>query len=171
MTNKKKIFLIIASVIAVIVIAGGIVLFEKVAGTHFFRKNSSGEQAPEVKNYFYQNKDLGFSLELPPEFMYFQTQRKKGEDFIDLEIFVPTSDVDYPQEVQSYGKPIVVRIFNSREAWNKIDEAEKTSFYREIGEKKGKVYTLKIWNDLPLDWQGKWTSEMEENIVKLFKIL
>lgn len=162
MTNKKKIFLIIVSVVAIIIIVGAI---------YFLKKDKSTEQAPEVKNYFYQNKDLGFSLELPPEFMYFQTQRKKGEDFIDLEIFVPTSDVDYPQEVQSYGKPIVVRIFNSREAWNKVDEAEKTSFYREIGEKKGKVYTLKVWKDLPLDWQGKWTFEMEEKIVKLFKIL
>jgi hypothetical protein len=127
------------------------------------------DQPAEDGNFYYQNKDLGFSITLPPEFDHYQTQRKESGDFIDLEFFVPTSDIDYPQEVPGYGKPIVVRIFK-KQAWEAVDEADKISFYHKLGEKEGKVYTIKVWRDLPEDWRGKWTARMEEEIIKSFEI-
>ena len=120
------------------------------------------------EQYHYKNKDLGFELALPSEFIYYQTQRKESEDFVDLEIFVPTSDTDYPQEIQSYAKPIVVRIFNS-DSWSDLGDNEK-NIYEEIGEKKRKVYTIRFWSEIPKDWKDKWSGDMKNDLVKNFKI-
>jgi len=49
---------------------------------------------------------------MPSEFIYYQTQRKNTDDYIDLEIFVPTGDKSYYQEIPGYAKPIVIRIFD-----------------------------------------------------------
>lgn len=120
-------------------------------------------------NFHYQNKDLGFAVTLPPEFSHYQTQRKKSGDFIDLEFFVPTSDVDYRQEVPGYGKPIVVRIFK-KEAWKKVGKTGEMSDYKKMGEKDGKVYAVKFWKKAPKDWNDKWTIEMKKKILEFFEI-
>lgn len=149
-----------------------LVIFVFILSGCFHKKEETRQMDVPVEDgsYYYENKDLGFSIVLPPEFMHYQTQRKSGENFIDLQIFVPTADDSYGGEIPDYGNPITVRIFE-KEAWENIDEADKLSFYRELGEKEGKVYALKIWKDLPSDWQWKWTIEMEDRIVKSFKTI
>ncbi len=122
------------------------------------------DRPAEDGSFYYQNKGLGFALALPPEFLYYQTQRKEPGDFIDLEFFVPTSDTDYQQEVPGYGKPVVVRIFK-KEAWEKVGGTDEASDYSEIGEKGGKVYTVKFWENAPRDWGDKWTVDMENGII------
>ncbi|MFA4834085.1 MAG: hypothetical protein WC619_04560 [Patescibacteria group bacterium] len=131
------------------------------------------DQPAEDGNFYYRNKDMGFSLVLPPEFLYYQTQRKETADYIDLEFFVPTNDTGYPQEVPSYAKPVVIRIFNE-DSWEK---ASGEGIYQKIGEnkswwpgKKGKVYTIKFWGEAPLDWQGKWSEEMKQKIIDGFEV-
>jgi len=120
-------------------------------------------------NYHYQNKDLGFSLVLSPEFIYYQTQRKNMDDITDIEIFVPTNDVSYPQEVPSYAKPIVIRIF-SNDYWSNSKEEER-GIYQKIGVKGTFVYTIRFWDYAPTDWTDKWTEEMKNEIIKNFKNL
>lgn len=120
--------------------------------------------------YKYENKGLGFSLKLPVEFQYYQTQRKDMADFVDLEIFVPTADSNYPQEVPGYVKPLVVRIYN-RGFWEGMKEdGEERSIYEKVGEKGEKIYALGFWKTTPADWQNKWTDEMKEKIKATFKI-
>lgn len=128
------------------------------------------DQLAEDGKFHYQNEGLGFAVALPAEFLYYQTQRKETDEFIDLEFFIPTSDSNYVQEVPGYGKPIIIRIFNTKEYWEAVDEADKLSFYHEIGEKDGKIYTMKVWKDLPEDWKWKWTFDMEQEILKSFEI-
>ena len=136
-----------------------------------FNKNEEVymDKPAEDGKYHYQNKDLGFSVVLPPEFIYYQTQRKETEDYTDIEFFVPTT-TEYRHEVPGYGKPMVVRIFEKR-AWEEVDEDDKTSLYNEIGEKDGKIYTIKFWELAPEDWDEKWTFDMKNEIVDSFKIL
>lgn len=132
------------------------------------------DQPAQDGNFYYQNEDLQFNLVLPPEFLYYQTQRKTTDDFIDIEFFVPTSDSDYPQEAPGYAKPIVIRVFSSQDSWEK--EAEKNIF-QELGKGKGwwiaadnKIYTIKFWDKAPSDWQSKWKEEMREAIIDSFEI-
>ena len=119
-------------------------------------------------DYYYSNKDLGFSLILPPEFMYYQTQRKETENYIDLEIFVPTIDKTIVHEVPDYAKPITIRIFN-KDYWQTVDEAADT--FIKIGENGNRVYTLIFWSEVPNDWLGKWNEEVINKIKNNFKIL
>jgi len=133
-------------------------------------KEPNMDQLAKDNKYHYKNNDLGFSLALPAEFIYYQTQRREIPGFVDIEIFVPTSDISYFQQVSGYAKPIVVRIFNS-EMWDNIGEGEKNGvIYKKLGEKGGQVYTIKFWDKLPKDWQNKWSQEMSEEIIKDFKI-
>lgn len=115
-------------------------------------------------NYHYENQGLGFGLVLPPDFIYFQTQRKTIGDTILLEIFVPTKDQDYPQEIQSYGKPVTVALF-TQEYWDGLleDEDEKM-FYTEIARQNGQVYGLRPWSRVPSDWKQIWNEQYWEKI-------
>jgi len=120
--------------------------------------------------FYYTNKDLGFTLVLPPEFLYYQTQRLETDDYIDIEFFVPTSDRAYPQEVPSYAKPIVVRVF-TRDAWGSISgNSEMKSIYEKVGEKGEKIYTIKFWKKIPADWEDKWTELSKFNITNNFNL-
>lgn len=93
-------------------------------------------QLSEDNSYHYSNNDLGFEMALPTEFEYYQTQRKENPDYIDIEIFVPTSDIGYLQEVPGYAKPIVVRIFESS-VWQSMSAGnEDKIIYKKLGEKK-----------------------------------
>ncbi len=118
-------------------------------------------------NYHYQNKELGFSLTLPSEFIYYQTQMKNSNSYTDLEFFVPTSDRYVRSLVSGYARAIVVRVYK-RDATVKID---KKQGWRKIGEKNGRVYALWLWPAQPDDWQKKWDEEMEKGIVSGFELL
>lgn len=124
----------------------------------------------EDGNYYYKNKDLGFSIILPSEFKYYQTQRKETDGYIDIEFFVPTADTEYQQEVPGYGKPIVVRIFNNDE-WDEILEAKDDGLlYKVVGKESNKVWTIKFWEKVPVDWQKKWSEEMKSKIINGFRV-
>ena len=130
------------------------------------------DELAEDDSYHYRNADLGFSLVLPSEFVYYQTQRTgdRSSDFIDLDIFVPTSDTAYPQAVPGYANPIKVRIF-AVESWDEILEGmEDGTSYLKIGEKGGRVYTVKFWDGAPSDWSEKWNDDMKQEIIDGFKI-
>ncbi len=120
--------------------------------------------------YHYQNNDLGFSLALPKEFIYYQTQRKQSGSATDLEIFIPTSDRIYAQEVAGYAKPITVRIYNRKDWQNLPADDVNKKLVSVVNEKVDKIYAFNFWQKIPNDWQSKWTEEMEQNIVKSLKI-
>jgi len=129
------------------------------------------DQPAQDGNYHYRNKDLGFNLVLPSEFIYYQTQRKETDDFIDLEFFVPTSDTAYFQEVFGYAKPIVIRIFN-KNYWESIsNQGGEQIIYQKLGEKKDFVYSIRFWQLPPADWQAKWTEEMKQWLINNFEII
>ncbi len=130
-------------------------------------EKQSMNQLAEDNKYHYQNRTLGFALNLPSEFEYYQTQRQNTNYYIDIEFFIPTSDTNYPQEVQSYAKPVIVRIF-SRDAWEEIEDDEYKSMFQEVGRKGKKVYTIVFWDNIPSDWQNKWSKDMREEIIKSF---
>ncbi|MCG2701288.1 hypothetical protein L6267_03925 [Candidatus Parcubacteria bacterium] len=147
-----------------------IILFCAIALSGCGSKDKDMGQLSEDNSYHYGNKDLGFEMALPTEFEYYQAQRKETPDYIDIEIFVPTSDIDYPQEVPGYAKPIVVRIFESS-VWQSIGEDnEDKIIYKKAGEKKDKIYTIKFWDQIPKDWQGKWSEGMGDGIMDGFII-
>lgn len=123
----------------------------------------------EDGNYYYQNRDLGFSLILPPEFEYYQIQRNSTDEYTDIEVFVPTSDTSYPQEVSGYAKPIVIRMFDS-DYWGNSKEEER-NIYQKIGAKGNFIYTIRFWDSPSSDWQDKWSEEMKNKIIEDFKNL
>jgi hypothetical protein len=123
------------------------------------------DQLAEDNKYHYQNRTLGFALNLPSEFEYYQVQRKNTNYYIDIEFFVPTSDKDYLQEVPSYAKPVIVRIF-SRNVWEGIEDDKYKSIFQEVGQKGNKVYTIVFWDNIPSDWQNKWSKDMQEEIIQ-----
>ncbi len=147
-----------------------VILFCAIALTGCGKNDQDMKQLTEDNSYHYRNGGLGFEMILPAEFEYYQTQRKETPDFIDIEIFVPTSDVDYQQEVPGYGKPIVVRIFESSVWQSMSDGNEDKIIYKKLGEEKDKVYTIKFWDQVPKDWQGKWSEEMRDGIVDGFMV-
>ncbi len=119
-------------------------------------------------NYYYQNADLGFSLVLPPEFIYYQTQRKQIGGATELAIFIPTADTLYQQEVSGYAKPVRIMVYGS-DAWNGLAEADKLNLEK-VGEKKGRIYAIEFWQRVPSDWQGKWNEQMKQKIINGFKV-
>ena len=131
-------------------------------------KNQAMNELADDGKYHYKNRDLGFNIVLPSEFIYYQTQRVELENYIDLEFFVPTSDTSYPQEIQSYAKPVVVRIFDSAD-WENMNDGEK-NIYEKIGEKNKKIYTIRFWNEIPEDWNNKWNEDMKNNLIKEFEL-
>ncbi|MFH1661929.1 MAG: hypothetical protein ABIA02_02440 [Candidatus Falkowbacteria bacterium] len=103
------------------------------------------DELADDNKYHYENIDLNFKIDLPQEFIYYQTQRKKVDNRIDIEFFVPTNDVDYIQEVPGYAKPIVVRAENGE-------------------------YDLKFWEIVPNDWEERWSEDMENEIINSFEV-
>ncbi len=127
------------------------------------------EQADDGK-YHYRNNELGFSIDFPEEFVYYQTQRKNYQEYVVMEYFVPTNDVDYPMDVPSYAKPVEVRIFLS-ENWEEILEGEISGAeYIKLGEKDGQIYTIKFWERIPSDWTQRWNDELKQEIIDSFEI-
>lgn len=123
--------------------------------------------------YHYENRDLGFGLVLPKDFIYYQTQRSSGSGFTDLEFYVPTADTDYEQPLPNYAKPIVVRIFANESEWQKQERqtTDTENFLKRVGERKGKIYTMIFWETIPADWRQIWNEEYREMLVSNFKIM
>ena len=114
-------------------------------------------------NYHYTNKDLGLSVDFGEEFKYYQTQRNDNKAYSEIEYFVPTSDREYPQQIQSYGKFLVVRIYNK----NEYDENDNHEYF---GEKNKKIFVGIFWEEIPSDWTNKWSDEIKQKIIASFKI-
>jgi len=118
--------------------------------------------------FFYRNNSLRFSLILPDTFEHYQTQRTENNDYVDIEIFIPTSDTRFGKQVQGYAKPIDIRVF-SKDAWNNVNK-NGDSIYKFLGDKKDQVYTVLFWENEPNDWQEKWNAETENFIINNFEI-
>jgi hypothetical protein len=121
----------------------------------------------------YENKDLGFSMILPEDFQYFHVQRisENEPDYVDIEMFVPTADRIYPQEVPNYAKPLVVRIYD-KDKWDELARSDKDGEgFEYLGIKNNKVYTIKFWDNIPSDWESIWSGNMRRFILEGFKIL
>ncbi|MDP2708576.1 MAG: hypothetical protein Q8O93_00775 [bacterium] len=118
-------------------------------------------------NYYYKNEGLGFSLVLPPEFIYYQTQRKQIGGATELAIFVPTADTQYQQEVPGYAKPLRIMIYGSDD-WRNLPEADKINLEK-VGEKKDRIYAIEYWQKAPSDWQDKWNEQLKNRIIEGFK--
>jgi hypothetical protein len=125
-------------------------------------------KVPQIKpqvhfdnGYFYENKDLGFSLSLPASFKYFQTQRKKGDKFVEIEFFVPTSDKYYHQLVPGYARAFVIRLIDKKDYDSYKDGQVR---WQKIGQRQNKIYLISFWAKPPADWQDKWSQDLEEKI-------
>lgn len=125
-------------------------------------------------NYHYSNKDLGFSLVLPPAFQYYQTQRIDKQDYVDIDFLVPTSDRSY----QEYAEPIIVRAIKM-ESWKKIQANQSSSTVNSLvspsdtvaGKSGDYVFVMKFWPAYPADWQQKWNDSMKQSLISGFKKL
>lgn len=134
----------------------------------FFGGKEPMDKPVEDGSYVYNNKGLGFSLTLPKEFIYFQTQSLEGQGYKDIEIFVPTSDKISAQEVEGYAKPIVVRVYK-KDTWAEASKDENIkAMYQVVRENNNTVFTIKWWEKIPTDWQPRWTDEMKNQIVARF---
>jgi hypothetical protein len=120
--------------------------------------------------FHYKNQDLGFSLTLQTEFQKYQTQRNKTDEYDEIEFFVPTADVAYPQEVPGYAKAVVVRVYTDAQ-WSKYDKKTFVSdTFKSLGSGNGKVFFIKFWKARPADMQGVWSDQKEAEIVSSFII-
>ena len=122
-------------------------------------------------HYRYENKDLGFTLSLPAQFEYYQTQRKEAAERTELAIFVPTSDTVYPQEVPGYAKPITVWIFTPAAWAENKDSGEYEGEDLTVIEGRGLTYVVRLWPFWPADWAEKWNEEMRQAILDNFKLI
>ena len=128
------------------------------------------DKPAEDGNYYYRNKALDFSLVLPPEFIYYQTQMTNAKIFVDIDFFVPTSDTEYPQTVPSYANPVKIRTFMVDNWEEFLEQNQELASYEKVGEKKGRVYTIKFWDRVPSDWEDRWSDSMAEAIKNSFKL-
>ncbi len=132
------------------------------------QRNLPTDKATADGTYFYRNEALGFSILFPKTFEHYQTQRTSGVGYIDLEIFVPTSDLRFGKQVQGYATPVTLRVFE-KNVWEEISQG-KDNTYKYLGEKKDKVYTITFWELAPSDWQADWSGSTEETIINSFEI-
>lgn len=121
--------------------------------------------------YHYENKDLGFGIDLPADFIYYQTQRRQIGDSITVEFFVPTKDQNIPQEIPGYAKPITITLF-TQEYWDglEVDEDEKM-FYTELARANDKIYAMRFWSRVPTDWNHIWNEDYAKNLELAFTLL
>jgi hypothetical protein len=115
--------------------------------------------------YHYRNDSLGFSVNLPKDFIYYQTQRNNKTDYTELEFYVPTSDRRYSQEVSGYARPVSIRVYK-KDSFNNWPAKDERKFgFTVIKEKDEKVYAVKFWDKAPTDWQNKWNEMMRQDIL------
>lgn len=119
----------------------------------------------EDNKYHYRNDTLGFQINFPEEFQYYQAQRIETENFTDLEFLVPTGDINYPSEVVGLANPVTVKLFN-QDYWQDVNQ----DLYIKVAEKGDKIYALEFWTNYPSDWVNKWNDQMKQEIVDSFKL-
>lgn len=144
------------------------VLFLILALTACSKNRTPVDILSEDGKYHYYNDDLGFEISFPEEFQYYLTQRINNPEFIDLEYFVPTTDYSYPLDFSNYAEAVVLRVIN-KDFWEDNKEGHNEE-YQILGESKKRVYVIKIWEEVPADWQEKWSEEMKNEIINSFKI-
>jgi hypothetical protein len=171
--KKKKILIILG---LFLVLASLFAIYDKLKNGANYEfgwmatKDNMNELAKDG-NYHYKNKDLGFSLALPAAFQYYQTQRIDKEDYVDLEIFIPTSDVDYIKDIAGYAKPVVIRVYKNKAAWEKLAaDQEEAKLYQQLKSNGEKVYAIRYWSEAPNDWKEKWNDDIKNKIISGFKL-
>jgi len=118
--------------------------------------------------YPYSNDLLGFNLSLTKDFKYYQTQRTELPTYTDLDIFVPTADANYAEQVPGYAEPIIVRVYD-KSTYDALS-ASTTAGMIKVGENNNKVYNLIFWSKIPSDWQNKWSPAMKQQLISNFKL-
>jgi hypothetical protein len=121
--------------------------------------------------YHYQNELLGFKLDLPKEFEYYQTQLVLGKnnlgqqmtDWSDIQILVPTNDLRYEKTARSYAVPVTVRVFTA-------GKYKDFPGFEKLNESQDRIYAIKFWDKVPSDWTGRWTVELGKQIKKSFRV-
>ena len=134
--------------------------------------------------YQYENQDLGFGIDLPEEFLYYQVQRKNNEGYVELDFFLPTNDKARQLEVPGYWKPVMVKIYDKEVYDNLSDNSDEKKKLNNMGEKNGKVYLLGFWQDVPDDWSENcvegsekrssgycWSEEVQNSVKDAFYLL
>lgn len=129
-----------------------------------FILTACGNSKEDSNTILYKNISLQFEIQLSNDFKYYQTQRVKTDDFVDIDFFVPTSDQSYGKEVPGYAKPFTIRVFNNNN--NSINN----DIYEDIGSGNGKLYTIRFWSKFPQDWQNIWSENLESELKSSFKI-
>jgi hypothetical protein len=118
--------------------------------------------------YPYSNDMLGFNLSLPKEFQYYQTQRTNFTNYTDLDIFVPTADTNYAEQLPGYAEPVIVRVYDKSTYDGLAADIKAQS--AKVAEKGGKVYTMIFWANIPSDFKDKWSDAMKQQLIKDFKL-
>jgi len=121
------------------------------------------DQLAEDNLFHYSNEKSAFSVDFPEQFIYYQTQRKDTKKYEEVQFFVPTSDRDYPQEIQSYAKFLSVRVYRD-------EDYEKEDNFVEFSKRDGKKYIAIFWDVIPKDWSDKWDESVKKDIVSSFKL-
>lgn len=118
--------------------------------------------------YPYHNDFLGFYLPLPKEFQNYQTQRIDNRNYTEVDIVVPTTDMNLMQVIPGYAELLVIRAYDKK-YFSGLSVADKENYVK-VGEKGGKVFVMKFWDKIPADWKDKWTETMKQQLIKNFKL-
>lgn len=119
--------------------------------------------------FHYQNPDLGFSVDFPQVFQYYQVQRVNNDKYTEMQFFVPTADKNYPQQLKDYGRYMVIQIYE-KNYWESLkDKKYIEDVYENLGEHDGRYYLVSFWKMEPSDWSGKWSMDVQREIVSSFK--
>ena len=153
----KKIFLLLM-----------LVLVFPLAACQKKEETDMGKVANDGKLH-YQNKDLGFSVDFPAVFEYYQVQRVSTDEYIESQFFVPTADVNYPQQIKGYGRYLVVRTYEKNFWENSKTKQYEEDVFKNLGEHGGYYYLVSFWKMEPNDWNGKWNMDVEREIEGSFR--
>ncbi|MEA3449495.1 MAG: hypothetical protein U9Q85_00715 [Patescibacteria group bacterium] len=127
------------------------------------------DQLSEDGKYHYKNEQLGFWINFPEEFIYYQTQSNNLGNYIDMEYFVPTGDREYPQTVKSYARAVMIRVIDKTDYDDALAEDTSVIGFEKIAETSNRLYFIDFWNTVPKDWIDKWSEGMRQEIEKSFK--
>jgi basic membrane lipoprotein Med (substrate-binding protein (PBP1-ABC) superfamily) len=131
------------------------------------QKTPKVDELAEDNKYHYYNNTLGFDIEFPSEFEYYQAQRIEEDSYVDMEFLVPTTDLKYPTVAKGFANPVTIRVYD-KNYWDRANINQ--DLYEKIAEKEDNVYTIKFWEKVPSDWSDKWNIEKEREIKESFKL-
>lgn len=135
-----------------------------------FISGCSKNALPKPDSYLtYTNQEYGLSIDLPPTFKYFESQKSLKEGHTEIRLFVPTKDKSFPNQlIPGYGNPIVFRIYD-QESYKKLAAAEKKSYIK-LAANGDRIYAISFWNELPQDWKDKWSERLEKELLERINI-